>query len=418
MLANSHFELTLVDEFSKHEICDGDIDFVNMSFDQLSSFRMLHTSEDFVVCKNGNVYLKSDNDIRLQAFIGKKLNELSSPYFCHTFGLCKTHYHLLSFDDLDYGANALFCPDPHPQFYLCTKDVEGIGYAEFFKKILQNENFEKILISVFIQGVMALYDAYIHLNFSHGDLHYKNVIFKEKGKEEKWAKIGKENVYCEEWMPVFIDFGSSFVKIDEKVYTCQDPTSISVHNNYSDIPNNLGDIFRFYYSLFAGRKPNKISEHLISPNFDINLIFAELNEKYWITPKSRDFNFHHFVDFLKKEYSEFFSSLEEGEYEMQKETSKEMILDSKNGYFPEIHLYNLLLYCPQDGIEMIEQLLYESSRKSHVYEYISGIIENVVLDYPLPFEIYKKIKNRLLLRTRSGEIKNEEIRNLYSKIGI
>lgn len=286
---------------------------------KLNSFRQVCYFGEYGVWKSGNIYLKNDKDILHQNFVGQKINELKCPIFFQTLGVLSTRYYPVSVENyFDYKYHDLpiiLANTETERDFLLTLDAGDLDYERLFVDELDNMNLErveKILLSIFVQLVTALRYAYLSYNFSHGDLHSENIKFK---KYTGWVKIGEEYVYSHGYMPIIIDFGSSFMKIGNEIHRPFSVESVIADNNHLDRPNNIGDIFRVFYSLFMvaeveNLQIQKIRDYLIPPDFNAGKIsnLCKDRENYWFTPKNDTFDFNHFYQFIRENYEEHFAS--------------------------------------------------------------------------------------------------------------
>lgn len=401
MLSLKNFYVDKKCRFSEKMIFQNDyahlVNYLKMTYSQLQGFKMLESeTENHGIWKNGNVYLKKDDFLILQAFIGQKLNELKCPNFCYTFGILVEK--LVPFSPTEYYQTTIIeRGSKYNQHYLCTQEGGELDFSQLITEIHQRniEEQEKLYLSIFIQIVMGLYAAYKKFNFSHGDLHHYNVCYR---RYTGWLDICGETVYSEGYLPVMIDFGSSFMKIGKKIYSSDD-YDIIVHNNHPDKPNNIGDIFRVYYFLFLSNGQQypgvqELRKYLCASNFNMSDVMDLTRSRMgWFTPRidanqrdsegNKNFDFDKFVKFLKKTYPEYFASIS---YHYQLEKA-EMKLE-EDRYYPEGYLYEALLKDRNGTLMIVEKLVrsafHQSRREACIFNPFIEILQNLVEMYPLP----------------------------------
>ena len=134
-----------------------------------------------------------------EAFIGiKGLNTLNSPYFAKVLGVYLSQNCPADLETIDEKCN-----------YVVYEYIPGLTLLDSLETVNPDE-FKEILLQILI----GLRDAYNRLEFTHYDLHLKNIIVNMNDPHRvTYGDSSRDVRFDSKFLPVIIDYGSSHIKL-------------------------------------------------------------------------------------------------------------------------------------------------------------------------------------------------------------
>jgi len=166
--------------------------------------------------------------------------------------------------------------------YMIQENIEGETLAEFMKKCSKKD-----FLNIYLQICLSLYTANEELDYSHNDLHARNVIIKKLEKEEyiHYFVLGKTLKVTH--LAVIIDLGLSHIKYEGEHFGSYGREHFGT---FGDKSNVLNDSYRILLNCAAGisgkRDIGFLNEiyNIFNPGGDISLAVKEQRTIYYTLP--------------------------------------------------------------------------------------------------------------------------------------
>lgn len=190
----------------------------------------------------------------------------------------------------------------------CTSDkilstyiiYENITPSVTFLHIIKNESLD-IIFNCFMQIICALFIAYDKLDFTHYDMHAKNILVRMLQKEViiKYP-LPTGDVYIKtDRIPIFIDYGMSHIKIGSDHFGMTPPDKFIEYGIHQDKSFPLHDVYKIIGNMYhMTNNTNKIPiydllkyfrEGTIDMQYDYNRFFSAPYNQNTSTFKYEDF---------------------------------------------------------------------------------------------------------------------------------